>query len=211
MVSETSTHSEETPSARTVISHCLKTIMALKTVDLADPENRVALAAISETINSMLARSAQASSNKDAVFEEKPQSADSNEGQHFWRARVKSNSEKQQKKARLEQREAILRDLRSRVTRAKEERGDFEIDDSTASSQRSELPNFEMRKQRASYWAEGSIEWARQLLGIELGMTSSEKRQKYLEMVKVCHPDHNQNVSQDAIQLVNAAWEIVRQ
>jgi hypothetical protein len=185
--------------------------MALKTVDLADPENRVALAAISETINSMLARSAQASSNKDAVFEEKPQSADSNEGQHFWRARVKSNSEKQQKKARLEQREAILRDLRSRVTRAKEERGDFEIDDSTASSQRSELPNFEMRKQRASYWAEGSVEWARQLLGIELGMTSSEKRQKYLEMVKVCHPDHNQNVSQDAIQLVNAAWEIVRQ
>ncbi|NBW81672.1 hypothetical protein EBR21_07945 [bacterium] len=210
MVSESKTLSEETPNTRTAITQCLKTITALNSVDLVDPENRVALAAIAETINSLLARTAQPLDSSESVSEKKHHTAE-NEGQQYWRARVKTSSEKQEKKARLEQREAILRDLRSRITRAKGEHVDFEIDDSTHVSQPSELPNFELRRQRASYWTEGSVEWARQLLGIELGMTSSEKRQKYLEMVKVCHPDHNQNVSQDAIQLVNAAWEIVRQ
>ncbi|MFZ9519233.1 MAG: J domain-containing protein [Silvanigrellaceae bacterium] len=210
MVVETSNLSGDTPDARMAIANCLKAITALNSAALADPENRVALAAIAETIKSLLARSVPIPENEVSDSSQKRHEAEA-EGQNYWRARVKSNSEKQEKKARLEQREAILRDLRSRITRAKGERSDFEVEDEQTSTPHAELPDFESRRQRASYWTEGSVEWARQLLGIELGMTTSEKRQKYLEMVKVCHPDHNRSIARDAIQLVNAAWEIVRQ
>jgi hypothetical protein len=112
----------------------------------------------------------------------------------------------------LEKREEILRNLRNRVSEFKSEKiEDKEPSrDADAQSAGKRLEKFEMRRQRASFWPQGSVEWARQLLGIELGMDSSEKRQCYLEMVKACHPDHNQAVPPDAIQLVNAAWEIVR-
>ncbi|MEY3901308.1 MAG: DnaJ domain [Pseudomonadota bacterium] len=181
--------------------------MSLSADDLQDPQIRSGLLAVTETIQSLLQRHTQPVRQ---TPEEIPDSGEEEEvrAPQFWRAKNKSQAEKNEKKARLEKREAILRDLRSRVTQFKNENQDFD-DDNVRSSSVAE--SFDARLQRAAFWPAGSLEWARQLLGIELGMTAAEKRQRYLDMVKVCHPDQNRAIDPQAIQQINAAWDIVCQ
>lgn len=220
--------------ARQAIDQCLRTILNLRASDYQDPQVRSALLALSAAVNRLLAletpepAQAKESTQKSTRVEDSSTCIDEsdladvsepseNTFKH-WRGRMKSSAEKQEKKARLEKREAILRDLRSRVTQYREEQGDKAPESepavqssSTPSTSTPSFETFEMRRHRASFWPEGSVEWARQLLGIEMWMTHAEKRQRYVEMVRVCHPDQNQSVPSDAIQLVNAAWEVVRQ
>jgi len=216
------------------IDQCLRTILNLRAADYQDPQVRSALLAVSTTVNRLLALEipesapSKESTQKSTRVEDSTASidesdvADASQSSEstfkHWRGRVKSSAEKQEKKARLEKREAILRDLRSRVTQYREEQSDKVQEAETSapssfstSASAPSFETFELRKHRASFWPEGSVEWARQLLGIEMGMTHAEKRQRYVEMVRVCHPDHNQSAPPDAIQLVNAAWEVVRQ
>jgi hypothetical protein len=129
----------------------------------------------------------------------------------FRRARVRSNSEKLERKARLEKREAILKDLRSRVNKFKDELDDVGAHTDQQNDFSLSPETFQARLHKASFWPVGSPEWARQLLGVELGMTDTERRQCYIQMVKFCHPDHNAQLGADAIQQVNAAWEVIRQ
>ena len=217
-------------SAPEAISHCLKMVMALSISDLSESSSLSALRALRDAIDSLLKRHAAANTQEHSTMTENHPKAgrfgasevsgrnsdeddgESEPGSRFWRSKRRSQSEKDEKRARLEKREEILRNLRNRVSEFKSEKiEDKESSrDADAQSAGKRLEKFEMRRQRASFWPQGSVEWARQLLGIELGMDSSEKRQCYLEMVKACHPDHNQAVPPDAIQLVNAAWEIVR-
>lgn len=132
----------------------------------------------------------------------------------FWRSKRRTQSEKDEKKARLEKREEILRDLRARVSGFRSEQDEVSTpqtpDASRQAGTKVSSEVFTARIQRASYWRRGTLDWARQLLGIELGMTLAEKRQSYLDMVKVCHPDHNPAAGPDVMQDVNEAWEILR-
>lgn len=140
---------------------------------------------------------------------------------HYWRSRRKTQSERDEKKARLAKREELIRQLRCRVNESKKSEPNDEFE-GTGSQQQQDaelqkgnqrtIPTerYSVRLQRASFWPQGSVEWARQLLGVELGMTESEKRQCYLEMVKMCHPDQNTQVPADAMQWVNLAWERLR-
>lgn len=208
------------------IAACFKSLLSLSHTDLAEAETTAGLVSLRNLIDSLLKqcepeplresgssstsatskRKAAAGSDFDAsesADEEPPAEA------RFWRSKRRSQSEKDEKKARLEKREEILRQLRNRVSEFKSSSTDeFGAESSTQGSTGPE--KFEVRYQRASYWPQGSVEWARQILGIELGMTDAEKRQCYLQMVKSCHPDHNQNIPPDAIQHVNAAWELIR-
>jgi hypothetical protein len=132
----------------------------------------------------------------------------------FWRSKRRTQSEKDEKKARLEKREEILRDLRARVSGFRSEPDEMATPQTPPASRQSgtkiSIEVFNSRIQRASYWKRGTLDWARQLLGVELGMTFAEKRQSYLDMVKVCHPDHNPAAGPDAMQEVNEAWEILQ-
>jgi hypothetical protein len=216
-------------------------VMALSGQDLADSGNRSALRALKDTIDALLKRHPETSEARQeesvhlntaasfafsspvrparstlGVEELEEESFDATTPapeNRMWRSKRKSSQEKEEKRARLEKREEILRNLRNAVSEFKAEKGD-ELSGSASSaaakSQFNPLDKFEMRRQRASFWPQGSKEWARQLLGVELGMDANEKRQCYLDMVKACHPDHNQNIAPDAIQLVNAAWEVLR-
>lgn len=222
-------------SASEAISHCLKMVMALSISDLSESSSLSALRALRDTIDSLLQRHATASTqDHSTVTENHPKagrfgasevsgrnsdeedgasdSGASEPGARFWRTKRRSQSEKDEKRARLEKREEILRNLRNRVAEFKSEKIEDKEPGREADAQSAgkRLEKFQMRRQRASFWPQGSVEWARQLLGIELGMDLAEKRQCYLEMVKACHPDQNQAVPPDAIQLVTAAWEIVR-
>jgi len=217
-------------SAPEAISHCLKMVMALSISDLSESSSLSALRALRDAIDSLLKRHTAANTQEHSTMTENHPKAgrfgasevsgrnsdeddgESEPGSRFWRSKRRSQIEKDEKRARLEKREEILRNLRNRVSEFKSEKiEDKEPSrDADAQSAGKRLEKFEMRRQRASFWPQGSVEWARQLLGIELGMDLAEKRQCYLEMVKACHPDQNQAVPPDAIQLVNAAWEIVR-
>lgn len=118
------------------------------------------------------------------------------------RLRSRTPAERQQKKARLEMREAILKDLRTQLA---------DGGSGAVTELRESCDSFEERLRQASIWPLGSHEWARQLLGIDRRMSPSDMRQRYLSMVKLVHPDRHQFVSQDAIRLVNTAWEILQQ
>lgn len=200
----------EHSSAGAAVEQCLRMIMALTPTELRDPQIRLALSAVSSSVQSLLSQNTIAESEiptktSDDEVEREEQSP------QFRRARVRTNSEKLERKARLEKREAILKDLRSRVNKFKDELDD--ADAHTGQQQDFSLSpeTFQARLHRASFWPAGSTEWARQLLGIELGMTDAERRQCYIQMVKFCHPDHNTQLGGDAIQQVNAAWEVIRQ
>lgn len=203
--------------ARVVVEQCLNTLRSLGEAELRDPQLRLALSALASTAQGLLVGEPPAAQtprfNKTRVVDEQREEPglpdEGHQGPQYWRTRVKSTAEKQEKKARLEKREAILRDLRSRVSQFKDDNGEMNLASESGDDDAVSFETFETRRQRASFWPEGSIEWARQLLGIELGMTQTEKRQRYLEMVKVCHPDHNRTVSPDAMQLVNAAWDVI--
>lgn len=193
------------PVCSETISQCLRMVMALTARDLAEPSNQSALRALRDTIDSLLKRHGEATEPR---FEPTPAS------EYRTRpSRYKSNQEKEEKRARLEKREEILRNLRSAVSEFKAEKtADISDTDSSGSAQSKSpmLEKFEIRRQRASFWPYGSKDWARQLLGIEIGMDASEKRQCYLDMVKTCHPDHNQNIAPEAMTMVTAAWEVLR-
>lgn len=230
-------HSEQTPpsaSAET-ISQCLRMVMGLSAHDLSQPSNQAALRALRDTINSLLKmqtesaetrrempdsddtdaplRTSRIFSFKEESMDETPATDSTASENRLWRSRRKSTQEKDEKRARLEKREEILRNLRNAVSEFKAEKTDdhpLSSPSNRAKSEENPLDKFEMRRQRASFWPQGSKEWARQLLCVELGMDASERRQCYIDMVKACHPDHNQNIAPDAIQLVNAAWDILR-
>ncbi|MEY4064414.1 MAG: DnaJ domain [Pseudomonadota bacterium] len=168
-----------------------------------------------ERVAQPFSKNKESVSQQTFVIEDEPVSdEDASPQSKFWRSKRRSQSERDEKKARLEKREEILRDLRARVSGFRSE-----FDDPPASS--SDCPSgretskmtfevYAQRIQRASYWPRGTPDWARQLLGVERGMTPAEKRQCYLDMVKVCHPDHNPSARPDAMQDVNEAWDILR-
>lgn len=187
------------------VEQCLKMVMTLSANDLNNPQIRSGLSSIITTIQSLLDHSLGTHQRKQRADAEKSSRSGAEQMNPTWRGRVRTAAEKNEKKTRLEKREAILRDLRSRVSQFKSQQNDNDSEEDNFS-----FSDFEARQQRASFWPEGSLDWARQLLGIELWMTESEKRQCYLQMVKICHPDQNQSVPTDAIQRVNAAWDIVR-
>ena len=126
--------------ARQAIDQCLRTILNLRASDYQDPQVRSALLALSAAVNRLLAletpepaQSKESTKNSTRVEDsstciDESDLADESEPSEntfkHWRGRVKSSAEKQEKKARLEKREAILRDLRSRVTQYREEQGD---------------------------------------------------------------------------------------
>jgi|GEM_PF-627966 len=231
-------HSGRTPppACSETIAQCLKMVMSLSANDLAQPSSRSALRALRDTIDALLKKHEEVVPSPDVFHERGSTNVSSHASRAFfteeeieseiasdsttagvesrvWRSRRKSSQEKEEKRARLEKREEILRNLRNAVSEFKAEKNeDASVTTSFVSSQPEidPLDKFEMRRQRASFWPQGSKEWARQLLGVELGMDANEKRQCYLEMVKACHPDHNQNIAPDAIQLINAAWEVLR-
>lgn len=197
-----------TSTAQQTVDQCLRMVMALNSSDLRDPQIRTGLSALVETIQNLLSIREQPVEPPVAESIEEDESFARPAG--AWRSRVKTNAEKQEKKARLEKREAILRDLRSRVSQFKSDNEDLNFSETESVESYFKSETYEARRQRASFWPDGSQEWARQLLGIELAMSPEEKRQRYLQMVKLCHPDHNQNISTEAIQQVNAAWLLVR-
>lgn len=202
----------ERSSARATTEQCLRMVMALTPTDLRDVQVRSALSAISSSVQSLLA---QTSAVEKEIPTDSPdenhKDAEQEQSQPFRRARVRTNSEKLERKARLEKRAAILQDLRSRVGKFKEQLGDTDSHSDHQQSASLSLETFHARMQRASFWPSGSPEWARQILGVELGMTEAERRQCYIQMVKFCHPDRNPQLDGDAIQNVNAAWEVIRQ
>jgi hypothetical protein len=229
MLNDASRAQGSASDARQCVEHCLRTLLAVTPSELKSPDLRSALIALQGTLQGLLAKdNSERVQTKSAPQDNSPLDevqidsdsadlGDSSEAREHsqtkhWRARVKTSAEKLEKKARLEKREAILRDLRSRVTQFRDEQVGH--DSVTAKEFETSgvvsFETFEMRRHRASFWPEGSADWARQLLGIELGMTQAEKRQRYVEMVRVCHPDQNHSVPPDAIKLVNAAWEVVR-
>ncbi|NBO39207.1 hypothetical protein EBU99_11560 [bacterium] len=209
---KTHTHADQNRvSGKAAIDQCLKTIMALTSEDLSHPERRLALIAMRDTINTLLARYCEPKAEQNVESHGHGESLD--EPQTSWRSKKKNQSEKDQKRARLEKREEILRELRSRITNFKTEStqpATPEEQHEASEKLQVGIDAFEMRRQRASFWPQGSVEWARQLLGVELWMTPTERRQCYIDMVKACHPDHNHSVATDAIQLVNAAWDVLR-
>ncbi|MEY3903688.1 MAG: hypothetical protein RL189_2994 [Pseudomonadota bacterium] len=202
--------SNEHLSARAAVEQCLRMVMALTPAELRDPQIRLALSAISSSVQSLLVQNP-------VVENEIPTNPSVDDAEQdepspqFRRARVRTNSEKLERKARLEKREAILKDLRSRVNKFKDELDDVDAHSGQQQDVSLSLETFQARLQKASFWTVGSPEWARQLLGIELGMTDAERRQCYIQMVKFCHPDHNAQLGADAILQVNAAWEVIRQ
>jgi predicted RNA-binding Zn ribbon-like protein len=215
--------------ARQCVEQCLKSVLTLTPAELRNPELRSALTSLQLTVQKLLAvdvseRPEVKSSAQTSARVQEPQDdfdasdfAESADGREHsakpWRTRIKSSAEKQEKKARLEKREAILRDLRTRVSQFRDEQAGHETfnENKSESAASMSFETFEMRRHRASFWPEGSSDWARQLLGVELWMSHAEKRQRYVEMVRICHPDHNKSVPPEAIQLVNAAWEVIRQ
>ena len=216
-------------SADTSVSHILKLILALSPDKLKSSQSMTGLKVIREAIDRLIVEASRLESEQtneptepeqstfktqtSTFFRRQSEPEQSDSENSYWHAKRKTQTQRDEKKARLAKREELIRQLRNRVSEG------LKTDHVEASTQREqsstspftcEPDRFSMRLQRASFWPFGSVEWARQLLGIEMGMTEAEKRQCYIEMVKLCHPDHNSQVSADAIQMVNSAWELLR-
>lgn len=220
---------EHMDSTESSISNILKLILNLSPEKVKGSQALTGLRVIREAIDRLIADASRAellqpeeaserqqqtfASGERLSFHSAPDSEQSESEHSYWRTKRKTQTQKDEKKARLAKREELIRQLRNRVSE------NFKNDSqntSTAGETSSDNLNsnnanrFSIRLQRASFWPTGSVEWARQLLGIELGMTEKEKRQCYIEMVKLCHPDHNEQAGADAIQMVNSAWELLR-
>ena len=234
MLNDSSRSHGSASDVRQSVEQCLRTVLTLSPSDLRSTDIRSTLANLQQTLQRLLSMDVSERPDKgctpkdsgpahkvrnspngaDSLQDDEEQEQEQQEQQTKpWRMRVKSSAEKIEKKARLEKREAILKDLRSRVSQFRDgQTSEDSIKEPKAESASSvSFGTFEARKHRASFWPEGSADWARQILGIEIWMTQAEKRQRYVEMVRVCHPDQNQSVPADAIQTVNAAWEVIRQ
>ncbi|MEY2987521.1 MAG: DnaJ domain [Pseudomonadota bacterium] len=220
---------QEKDSVESSVSDILKLILSLSPEKLRSSQSLTGLKVIREAIDRLIA---EASRSDASQFREPPESVRPNQTANgtssfetscepeqndsenlYWRAKRKTQNQRDEKKARLAKREELIRQLRNRVSESL--RNDHletssQCDQAQSECNSVEVDRFADRMQRASFWPAGSVEWARQLLGIEMGMTESEKRQCYIDMVKLCHPDHNRQVSAEAIQMVNSAWELLR-
>lgn len=218
------------PSAQSneAITNCLRQLMLLSQADLGDPSIRSSLRALRDFVDSVLARAVESveqnfelqesnfkrrspENRKDFGESGKAQTSNTFE-QSAWQSRRRSKLEKDEKRARREQREEILRDLRHRVSEIKSGASSVPVNtiENAVPEDESKKFDFAVRYQRASVWPQGSLDWAHQFLGIEAGMSDAEKRHCYLQMVKACHPDLNKTVPINSIQLVNSAWELIR-
>lgn len=220
---------EEIDSAESSVSHILKLVLGLSADKVRSGQALATLNLIREAIERLISETSRSASSQPeapsaqhqpniykksaSFFQNGDDSELSDTENSYWRTKRKTQTQRDEKKARLAKREELIRQLRTRVSESLRN----DISETSAQGEPSSPPfdsgsadRFSTRLQRASFWPEGSVEWARQLLGIEMSMTESEKRQCYIEMVKLCHPDHNSQVSTDAIQMVNSAWDLLR-
>lgn len=220
---------EDTERVESSVSQILKLILSLSPAKVRASQSLAGLTAVRDALDKLILETSNSepdstertdatrrpsyTAKQSPIEEPELQSEMFHSGNAYWRTKRKTQEQRDEKKARLAKREELIRQLRSRVSESlKSDNLETSIQEDRASHQftSGEQDKYSTRLQRASFWPTGSVEWARQLLGVELGMTEAEKRLRYIEMVKLCHPDHNNHVPADAIQMVNEAWELLR-